>query len=141
MKCNYCGEEIANNVKHCPYCRAQVLDFEEQKDETKSNETKQDETHFKSTSKPKEKQNNGLSQGIIAIFFSYISPLVSIILGSIGLSEAKKAKETANDARIGITINTLAIIIASISILYSILKTIMVIVYGTFGEFVWKEIK
>ena len=141
MKCNYCGEEIANNVKHCPYCRAQVLDFEEPKDEAQPSTIKLDETQTKSTSKPQEKQNNGLSQGIIAIFFLFASPIVSIILGSIGLSEAKKGRETANDARIGITINTLAIIIASISILYSILKTIMVIVYGTFGEFVWKEIK
>ena len=132
MKCNYCGKDIPQNVKNCPQCRAQVLDFE-------------DNAASDLTDKPmvnaQEKPNNGLTLGIWALFFIYFSPIVAIILASFGLSEAKKSQEIAKDAKISQAVNTLAIVIASIIILGTIIKTIIIIYYGIHGEFLWKEAK
>ncbi len=134
MKCNYCGNEIPTNEKQCPHCKALVLDFEESTISSTNN------IQNKSTS-TQEQQGNGLTLGIIALLFTYFSPIVSIILACFGLSESKKIQEASKDDKISRAINTLALVIALIIIVNTIIKTISILTYVINGEFVWKEVK
>lgn len=127
MKCNYCGKEISSKVKYCPHCRAQVLDYEENIKDEPSEDNKSDSTINASTS---EKTQTGLILAIISIIFSFISPIVSIILANIGISESKKSNTSQGDAKLSIAINVIAIIIAIVSIVFSILKTILAVAFG-----------
>jgi hypothetical protein len=130
MKCNYCGNEIPTNERQCPHCKALVLDFEE------NALTNTNETHKTETAPPQEKPSNGLTLGIIALLFTYFSPIVSIILACFGLSESKKTQELTKDAKISKAINTIALIIALIIIVTTIIKTISILTYVINGEFV-----
>ena len=128
MKCNYCGNELPKDANYCPYCKAQVLDREEYASSTETTE---------STTKTEAKTNTadtGLVLGIIAIIFAFFSPIVTIILASIGLGEAQKV--SPEKAKTSIMVNRIAFAFAIISIVYSILKTIVVFSYGVFGNII-----
>ena len=139
MKCNYCGNEITSKTKHCPHCRAQVLDYEE----NKNGETEEQFSESTNNSISKNDQNS-LFLAIVAIIFAFISPIVSIILANIGISESKKQSDTQKDGVLSNKLNKAALIIAIASIIFSVLKTILSIAFdiNIYGDlFVWKDLK
>ena len=140
MICNYCGKEITKNVKYCPHCNAQVLDFEEPPMGNGANSSKEQEDTKSQIEKglSNAEQNKCLTFGIISIIFSFFSPIVSLILASIGLSEIKK-DNTQKDTKLAFTLNLLAIIIASVMIFYSIIKSILMVALGIYGDIIWKR--
>ena len=72
---------------------------------------------------------NSLFLAIIAIIFAFISPIVSIILANIGISESKKQCNTQKDSVLSNKLNKAALIIAIASIIFSVLKTILSIAF------------
>ena len=102
--CSNCGRKIEEDIKYCPDCGWELDNNEYRK---RNNET-----------------NNAKGSNVFAILgfiFSFISPLLGLILSIIGLSQLKKYK------KYGIVFGILGIIISIIRILINIL----------IGAFLW----
>jgi uncharacterized membrane protein YvbJ len=103
--CRNCGKEIKDTDVFCPSCGA---------------------SHSHHDEKPKSDADYSETMGIVAIIIAFIWPLISIVLGAIGLSVATKWSN-AHAKRL----NTIAIILAvSLMLIHMVIGIFVMLRFG-----------
>ena len=120
--CSKCGAQLADDDDYCYFCGAK---FDEvKKEEQKEQPTFQDQSYYED--KYYGQRPNTIA--LVGFVFSFISPIVGLILSIIGLNKARQMNGLGKGYAIA------GIIISIVSMILSVLLYAYVIsVYGTEG--------
>ena len=120
--CSKCGAQLADDDDYCYFCGAK---FDEvKKEEQKEQPTFQDQSYYED--KYYGQRPNTIA--LVGFVFSFVSPIVGLILSIIGLNKARQMNGLGKGYAIA------GIIISIVSMILSVLLYAYVIsVYGTEG--------
>lgn len=120
--CSKCGAQLADDDDYCYFCGAK---FDEvKKEEQKEQPTFQDQSYYED--KYYGQRPNTIA--LVGFVFSFISPIVGLILSIIGLNKARQMNGLGKGYAIA------GIIISIVSMILSVLLyTYVISVYGTEG--------
>jgi len=99
MYCTRCGAEVSPDAKFCPICGAKI----------ENNESKENEYFDSSEKSSIDKSDKIETISILALVFSFVAPLVGLILGIVG-SNKNYNKRNSQFCKVAIAISIVLLI-------------------------------
>ena len=121
--CTKCGAQLADDDDYCYFCGAR---FDEVKEERVEQPTFHDQSYYEDKTTYNRQQINTVA--MLGLVFSFISPLVGLILSIIGLKKAKQLNGLGRGQAIaGIIVSVVSMVLSLALYMY------LLSVYGTEG--------